>query len=1290
MIPKYTLNEDSVAKMSSILGLRQYPIDNAQYPNIDIYIDDITKLLVMDMLNVTTITEEVETILSKDLSGLVTGASLTIPNDPAWLAKLYAETLAIGLFLGFLQSINTDRKVRTIVETNEKGEKVEKPIIPTFGYSNMADVVTVKLEEYKGVLQQDNITKEVIEHGLHIDFNDIDKTEYFAETSNYMQKDIDYLANVVIETQNAGYNEELLECIKNSGNLGLINSIKDIYEIYNAIFEDGFGVKPFAGVYLNDQSFIEVHENNYAKKITRVETKIYQLALNVSNQIKDIHCSTKRQFDYEEILTNEGITYFPYKILEYATGKSSSLNLNIPTYLTDANATSWENYSNKYVFPNLMDVLVRGCYYIMEIFWKQQTTGKSVQVTSTESVDLSIVSQGFNTKIFKERYSSDYDHFIFLTLQAMKNTNNKNNENINSFEKKVNKILQSLKCCFILSDYNIINGQLTKVGLRVTSFNKAFTKSSDCSKKIFKGLSLNDNPNEIFPEPYDLAEFLVTANNQLSVNVLEFVYDINPVLTKAEPLFGYKVQQQNQKRGVKANWSNILLGQSPTGKEYYAKKDSAIPMQANFIHNIIAGSRSGKGVLTMNLLAAAIGSGKPLFYIDRKPDMAAVMYQNAEGKMFVVNGGQYSADHDSTPNKIWDPNDQKCPQTKSLHKSLTYLEAHPNIKELLPNNAELICDVAYYRAVIFVWGICYLRNKVRTTDKALYEQLGGDTGCVFVVDEFNNFQDYWKEVFADDNSSLLFKKAAKAGDLSNLAESIKNKTDAITLSEKMLENAKEAKNPNQKTIASEESKLKQLNEEKDNLKDISTIYATTFYQKAVSCYKTLRTYAKAGFKNEEQVRSDFFILGQDIKPNYYAPTDSKYTIGLPVFFPVQSSHPDLLYVDYKKADPIRSMFEVVADQCDEDWFLGRGNKDIGNMIPPKGQTTETTEPYITRQEDGNWDYIGQESCATLRSGATVNTHVPFKPFVVLNDADENGTYVAQCRKRCFENAGNIDIWPSVKAKNSLGDMLHPGVGFEGLLVESIKTTDPNANTEQVRQKMHEVLAKSDKIANLVASKMGYACWQDLIYDFTPYGLFDFDDIYNAFYLPEKFAVQERLSNFSVVGYNVVNYMAGEQEEITTEMQQPTASKQVVNNLDNMKFDSAVFAKAEGNSESTVMSEPKVVNAEGVVPPMENISEIPIPMNADTKSSWEVDSDDKDTEAFIKANPEVAHAQATVKKDMSDLDKGLFSIDNLIMFARMTLEMYKQQWGIASLDTETEQKAMNYLISVYVENLKLNK
>ena len=48
------------------------------------------------------------------------------------------------------------------------------------------------------------------------------------------------------------------------------------------------------------------------------------------------------------------------------------------------------------------------------------------------------------------------------------------------------------------------------------------------------------------------------------------------------------------------------------------------------------------------------------------------------------------------------------------------------------------------------------------------------------------------------------------------------------------------------------------------------------------------------------------------------------------------------------------------------------------------------------------------------------------------------------------------------------------------------------------------------------------------------------------------------------------------------------------------------------------------------------------------------------------------------------------MDNLELFARMTLETYKQALGIDSLDAETEQNAINYLISVYVENLKLNK
>ena len=66
-----------------------------------------------------------------------------------------------------------------------------------------------------------------------------------------------------------------------------------------------------------------------------------------------------------------------------------------------------------------------------------------------------------------------------------------------------------------------------------------------------------------------------------------------------------------------------------------------MPLQRNTVHNMMAGSRAGKGVMTMNILVSGIASKKPIFYIDRKPDMAVLFYELSQGNMFVVNGGQF-------------------------------------------------------------------------------------------------------------------------------------------------------------------------------------------------------------------------------------------------------------------------------------------------------------------------------------------------------------------------------------------------------------------------------------------------------------------------------------------------------------------------------------------------------------------------------------------------------------------------------------------------------------------------
>ena len=44
------------------------------------------------------------------------------------------------------------------------------------------------------------------------------------------------------------------------------------------------------------------------------------------------------------------------------------------------------------------------------------------------------------------------------------------------------------------------------------------------------------------------------------------------------------------------------------------------------VTGIIAGSRSGKGVMTLNILASIIASGCPVCYLDYKPDMAATLW----------------------------------------------------------------------------------------------------------------------------------------------------------------------------------------------------------------------------------------------------------------------------------------------------------------------------------------------------------------------------------------------------------------------------------------------------------------------------------------------------------------------------------------------------------------------------------------------------------------------------------------------------------------------------------------
>ena len=103
------------------------------------------------------------------------------------------------------------------------------------------------------------------------------------------------------------------------------------------------------------------------------------------------------------------------------------------------------------------------------------------------------------------------------------------------------------------------------------------------------------------------------------------VYDINIVYNdkaySQDALFAYQVTDILMEQGIKPSWDNVIMGKSLDGNimTYNFKTDQ----QTTFA--IYAGSRSGKGVMTLSLLASAMADNCKIMYTDGKPEMAQVL-----------------------------------------------------------------------------------------------------------------------------------------------------------------------------------------------------------------------------------------------------------------------------------------------------------------------------------------------------------------------------------------------------------------------------------------------------------------------------------------------------------------------------------------------------------------------------------------------------------------------------------------------------------------------------------------
>lgn len=162
--------------------------------------------------------------------------------------------------------------------------------------------------------------------------------------------------------------------------------------------------------------------------------------------------------------------------------------------------------------------------------------------------------------------------------------------------------------CCIITEYNI------EVAMKLIYLNNKVDGSS-----IANQIEMSMNSKELLQGRGEVRN--VVRNN--GVTRLSIVFDDE--LYSRVPLFAFQAVELMQKSGKRPSWKNVVLGRDTEDKLYSA----SFARGDKFATSIVAGSGSGKGVMTLNILAAAIADNIPVMYLDSKPDMSLTVSELA-------------------------------------------------------------------------------------------------------------------------------------------------------------------------------------------------------------------------------------------------------------------------------------------------------------------------------------------------------------------------------------------------------------------------------------------------------------------------------------------------------------------------------------------------------------------------------------------------------------------------------------------------------------------------------------
>lgn len=775
--------------------------------------------------------------------------------------------------------------------------------------------------------------------------------------------------------------------------------VMELAKRYTSLFESGYEVSKPAGILSKDGMIGLSGNKRVVKKFNISVMNMYKL-LNSKLDFMEVPVRSNIKIAdtiYENYSNgSKKLLYFPNKLLEYAYGRkapSGDSKDSLNTYENHSNSANWRAYCKSEVEKSLMAVV--GSSVVKFIYL-------SAEGGDYFNDDLAVRLQDF-LKYLQSCLS------LCLLMVEYKSRVSGYDEDIFAFKVRVCDPLNSLGY---------------------------FDITKEIIDKAFMG-STGDVPFSYKPRIED------------TTFIKEYAHEFNHDSSQAMPLFAYKAYLALKAQGIEPTWNNMILGMFEDGTILKNGKQG-VSLESRLTHHDVAGSRAGKGVMTLNLLASGLYSNKAIFYLDRKPDMAS-MLRYLSPNMFVVNGGGYGAQYDTYK------------QFGGLDSQVNWSNVPQYVGEVFgrEKNWDELGDLFYMRALKLAMGIVVARGSGKFNDL----QFGGEDGILIVVDEFKNFQESF--------STLVDRALAKVPPSTRVVDESK---------------IEKAKNDKEKQI---------LEESYRNSYNNSSYYALSYLNSLVEDLKYLSEIRDAGFNQKELELSDIFVIGQSLGH------------GSLDFKKLQNAIDDSSSSERYKSMGRTGLKSTVLNTSESfpfslvsfktsDAFFGRNMEDGRSVY--FAQTNKESKAF-GRLDDkaSNFAYMGTFDEDTRKKIVGGNTQVNielankciyFKPFLVLNDAKPGDLYTEGMFARCA-GAGNEKgkEWVSreeiiAENPNSDGTFVNEAVGFEGYL-KLMGISDYSARLE-----------KSCEIANYVVREcLGYSGnWFEFITDLRPQWLFTIKDI----------------------------------------------------------------------------------------------------------------------------------------------------------------------------------------------------